>query len=208
MLAMSESSVHAGSEVEGTSVEGNARLTGTFGAVIFVLLFVEGVTILRIDRLISVHVFVGVLLVPFVLVKLATTGYRFARYYTGRGEYVQKGPPPIILRLLGPIVSVLTVAVVATGVGAVLRQNVHWIVLADKASFILWFGAMAIHVLGHALETPALALGDLRSRFRRARPVSGTGWRAAVLVLALALGMPLAVASLGWAHHWQHLRGL
>jgi hypothetical protein len=202
MFAMSESSVDV---LDG--VEGNARLTGTFGAAIFVLLFVEGVTILRINQLISAHVFVGVLLIPLVVVKLASTGYRFARYYTGRAGYVEKGPPPIVLRLLGPVVSALTVAVLVTGVGAVLRRGTHWIVLAHKASFILWFGAMTIHVLGHALETPALALGDLRARFRRARPVPGTGLRTALVGLALAAGVPLAIASLGWAHHWQHLRG-
>jgi hypothetical protein len=202
MVAMSEPAVETRNDVEG-----NARITGTFGAVIFVLLFVEGVTVLRVDRLISVHVFIGVLLTPLVVVKLASTAYRFARYYTGRAEYVEKGPPPIVLRLLGPVVSVLTVAVVATGIGAVLRRDVHWVVLAHKASFILWFGAMTIHVLGHALETPALALGDLRSRFGRAPRVPGTGWRTAILALALAAGLPLAIASLGWARHWQHLRG-
>jgi hypothetical protein len=202
MFAMYESSVDTRA-----GVEGNARLTGSSGAVIFLLLFVEGVTILRINRLISAHVFVGVLLIPFVVVKLASTGYRFARYYTGRYEYVEKGPPPIILRLLGPVASLLTVAVLATGIGAVLRRNTHWIVQAHKASFILWFGAMTIHVLLHARETPALAVGDLRARLRRARPVAGSGWRTALLGLALVAGVPLAIASLGWAHHWQHLRG-
>jgi hypothetical protein len=205
MFAMTESTVDT--HVPGASVEGNARVTGMFGAVIFVLLFVEGVTILRVDRLISAHVFVGVLLVPLVVVKLGSTGYRFARYYTGRAPYVEKGPPPIILRLLGPVVSLLTVAVLLTGIGAVLRRDTHWIAQAHKASFILWFGAMTVHVLGHALETPALALADLRSRVRRARPVPGRGLRTALLGLALAAGLPLAIASLGWAHHWQQLRG-
>jgi hypothetical protein len=202
MFAMSESRVDVRA-----GVDGNARVTGTFGAAIFLLLFVEGVTVLRVNQLISAHVFVGVLLIPFVAVKLASTGYRFARYYTGRAEYVEKGPPPIVLRLLGPVVSVLTVAVLATGIGAVLRRGTHLIVLAHKATFVLWFLAMTIHVLGHALETPELAFGDLRSRFRRARTVRGTGLRAALLGLALAAGVPLAIASLGWAHHWQHLRG-
>jgi hypothetical protein len=202
MFAMSESRVDVRA-----GVDGNARVTGTFGAAIFLLLFVEGVTVLRVNQLISAHVFVGVLLIPFVAVKLASTGYRFARYYTGRAEYVEKGPPPIVLRLLGPVVSVLTVAVLATGIGAVLRRGTHLIVLAHKATFVLWFLAMTIHVLGHALETPALAFGDLRSSFRSGRTVRGTGLRAALLGLALAAGVPLAIASLGWAHHWQHLRG-
>jgi hypothetical protein len=202
MVVMSDSALDTR-----TGVEGNARITATFGAVIFVLLFVEGVTILRVEQLISVHVFVGVLLAPFVVVKLAATGYRLVRYYVGRPAYVEKGPPPLVLRLLGPFVSASTVAVVATGIGAVLRRNVDWIVLAHKASFIMWFGAMTIHVLGHALETPALALGDLRSRCGRARRVAGAGRRAVLLAVAVAVGLPLAITSLAWAHHWQHLRG-
>jgi len=187
-----------------SSVAGNARLTATFGTAIFVLLFVEGVTILRVERLISAHVFVGVLLIPFVAVKIASTGYRFVRYYTGRAEYVAKGPPPIILRLLGPVVTVTTVAVFATGIAAVLNRGSHWLVPAHKASFILWFGAMTLHVLGHVLETPALALADLR-RVGRAE-ANGAGARLGLFALAALTGVVLATASLGWAHHWQHLR--
>src|SRR5450631_4047694 len=76
---------------------------GTFGAVIFVLLFLEGITLLRVRELISMHVFVGMLLVPLVAVKIASTGYRFVRYYRGDVAYARKGPPPLLLRALGPV---------------------------------------------------------------------------------------------------------
>jgi hypothetical protein len=185
------------------SVTGNARITGSFGAVIFLLLFVEGVTVLRVDNLISAHVFVGVLLVPFAVVKLASTGYRFARYYSGQPAYVEKGPPPIVLRLLGPIVSVMTVSVLVTGVAAVLHRDSHWLSFAHKASFVIWFGAMTLHVLGHVLETPRLALADWRRGERRRAP--GAIGRLGLLAAAVAVGIPLAIASLGWAHHWQHV---
>ena len=59
--------------------EGNARLTGMTGAVLILLLAAEGATILRIRGLISVHIFFGMLLIPPVLLKLASTGYRFVR---------------------------------------------------------------------------------------------------------------------------------
>jgi hypothetical protein len=72
-------------------IVGNARITGTFGAVIFVLLFVEGITVLRVQALISLHAFVGMLLVPFVIVKTASTAYRFVRYYRGHASW--SGPP-------------------------------------------------------------------------------------------------------------------
>jgi hypothetical protein len=188
-----------------SSVAGNERITGTFGAAIFVLLFVEGVTILRVGNLISAHVFVGVLLIPFVAAKIASTAYRFVRYYAGRSEYVAKGPPPLVLRLLGPVVTITTVAVLVTGIAAVLNRRSHLLVQAHKASFIVWFLATAVHVLGHVLETPALALADLR-RSGRAE-VTGAGTRLAVFAVAAIVGVALATASLGWAHHWQQFHG-
>ncbi len=44
------------------------------------------------------------LLAGQVLLKIGSTGYRFARYYTGAVPYVRKGPPAPLLRLLGPVV--------------------------------------------------------------------------------------------------------
>ena len=58
---------------------------------LLVLLAVEGVTIPAIGQLLSVHVFVGMLLLGPVALKLASTGYRFVRYYAGGLEYVRKG---------------------------------------------------------------------------------------------------------------------
>ncbi len=189
----------------GASVDGNARITATMGAAIFVLLAVEGVTILSVTKLISPHVFVGVLLIPFVAAKIASTTYRFVRYYRGQRDYVAKGPPPIVLRLLGPVVTITTIAVLATGIAAVLNHQSHWLLDAHKACFIIWFGAMTIHVLGHVLETPALAMADAQRARRRETP--GAGARFAIVVTVVAVGVPLAIASLAWAHHWQHLTG-
>src|SRR5213082_1287805 len=95
--------------------EGNARLTTLTGAALLVLLAVEGLTLLSLRTLLSWHIFVGVLVVPLVALKLGSTGYRIFRYYTSRAEYVEAGPPPLLLRLLGPVVGVSTVALLATG---------------------------------------------------------------------------------------------
>jgi len=52
-------------------VAGNARLTAANAAVLLALLAAEGVTILRVRQLLSPHVFIGVVLIPPVLVKVA-----------------------------------------------------------------------------------------------------------------------------------------
>ena len=46
--------------------EGNARLTGMTAAVLLVLLAAEGLTILQVHSLITPHVVIGMVLVPFV----------------------------------------------------------------------------------------------------------------------------------------------
>jgi hypothetical protein len=47
---------------------------------------------------------------------LASTGYRFARYYARSRPYRAKGPPLLPLRLLGPVLVVTTVLVFGSGV--------------------------------------------------------------------------------------------
>jgi hypothetical protein len=188
---------------ESVGVEGNARLTGSAGAVIFVLLAAEGITILSVQRLISAHVFIGMLLIPIVALKMGTTIYRFSRYYRGDAAYTRKGPPAKVLRLLGPVVVVLTIAVFGTGVVAIATgPSSRWIMTAHKASFILWFGAMTVHVLGHILETPALAFADWRRSTRR--EARGSLARIAVLFATIAVGLALAGSSLGWIGAWRH----
>jgi hypothetical protein len=143
-------------------VEANARLTASVAVVLFVLLAAEGVTILRIRPLLTPHVFIGMLLVPPVLLKVGSTTWRFARYYLGSPEYRRKGPPPLVLRLLGPLLVALTIVVFASGI-ALLLAPTAWhdrLLLLHKASFIVWIAAMVIHVLGHILDTARLAPRD------------------------------------------------
>src|SRR5579884_3025896 len=74
------------------------------GVVLVVLLAAPGVTILSIGSLIWWHVLLGMLLIPPVLLKLGSTGWRFARYYAGSPQYVRRGPPLLPLRLMAPLV--------------------------------------------------------------------------------------------------------
>lgn len=96
--------------------------------------------------------------------------------------------------------------ILATGIALVLDSgDAHILGIAHKASFILWFGAMTLHVLGHALATPALALADW-TRSPGARLRGARARRLAIGGVVLA-SVPLAVVSLEWAHHWRRLHG-
>ena len=137
-------------------IEGNERLTAMTGALLLVGFAIEGFTILSLHRLLFLHFLVGLLLIGPVLLKIGSTGYRFVRYYTGSLPYVRKGPPSPVLRVLGPLVILTSVAVIGTGtVLAVVGRNATWLFL-HKASFVLWFGVMTIHVLNYAPRLPRM----------------------------------------------------
>ena len=183
-------------------VQGNARLTAANAAVLLVLLAAEGVTILRVRQLISLHVFIGMVLIPPVLVKVGSTTWRFARYYRGAPAYRRKGPPPALLRLLGPVVVILTLVVLASGVALLLASR-SWLPLlikVHKASFILWFAATTIHVLGHLGEVVRLAPRDWLRRTRR--EVSGAGLRQWLIAASLAAGALLGFLLLSRVGPW------
>lgn len=184
-------------------VEGNSRLTSVTGVLLIGLLAIEGLTILSIRGLITWHIFVGIVLIGPILLKSASTMYRFAGYYTGRPAYVRKGPPHPILRVLGPLVIVLSLVVLGTGLGllAVKPGHVGLLLFAHKASFILWLGVTAIHVLGHLREAAT-------SSWQEVRPAPGDPAsrrrfvRAAAVVLSLAVGIGAAAAITPHAKSW------
>jgi hypothetical protein len=183
-------------------VEANERLTATTALVLLILLAVEGVTVLQIRPLLTTHVFVGMLLVPPVLVKLSSTVWRFAKYYRGSPNYRRKGPPPMVLRVLGPFVALLTIVLLASGIVALvgppgMRSQ---FLLIHKASFFLWFVFMTVHVLGHVGDTARLATKDWTSR--AGRVVAGSRTRQIVLVVSLALGVLLAFVTIPFVGSW------
>ena len=183
-------------------VDGNERLTAGAAVVLFVLLAVEGVTIVFLRPLFSVHVFVGMLLIPPVALKVGSTGWRFVRYYTGREEYVRKGPPLLPLRLLAPVVVVSTIAVFATGVTLLAVGPGGGIVLGlHKASFVVWLVATGIHVLAHLGRMRRIAPRDWRPERPRLRGVSA---RRGLLAGSIVAGTILAVTTIQYAQPWLH----
>ena len=115
-------------------------------------------------------------------------------------EYVEAGPPPTFLRVLGPGVVLATVGLFASGVAlAVLGPSAPFVLLLHKASFAVWVAAMAIHVLAHVLKLPALAAGDVRGD-----GVGGSRLRVSLLSGAIVAGAILAIATLPLVSPWVH----
>jgi hypothetical protein len=184
-------------------VAGNARLTGGAAVSLLILLAVEGLTIPFLGPLIGPHIFIGMLLIPPVLLKLGSTGYRFTRYYTGTPAYRRKGPPALALRVLAPGVVLTTLALFATGVALLIAgPDTAYLGFLHKASFIAWFALMAIHVLGHLLELPSLALPDWRRSGGREAALAGSGLRLTLLATSILTGLALALATISLAGPW------
>jgi hypothetical protein len=182
---------------------GNARLTGAVAVALLVLLAAEGVTIPFIGQLLGPHIFIGLLLVPPVALKLASTGYRFARYYTHDEPYVRKGPPPTLLRVLAPGLVLTTLALFGTGVALLLAgPPSQTLIFAHKLSFIAWVGLMSLHVLAHLIELPRLASADWRRDGPREARLAGAGLRAAALAGSIALGVGLGFVALSVGKPW------
>lgn len=188
--------------------DGNERLTAIAGAALLVLFAAEGVTILAVHQLLTLHFFIGMLLIGPVVLKLASTGYRFARYYTGAPAYRRKGPPVMLLRLLGPVVLVTSLAVIGTGImlgvdGPAGLQP--WLML-HKATFVLWFCAMTVHVLAYVWRLPRLVSADLPGLAVRARAaLAGRAARWLLLTASLLAGLLLALLTYHWAGAWAGL---
>lgn len=190
---------------------GNELLTSVTGAVLIVLLGALGVTIVRIGSLLWEHLFIGVLALGPLVLKLASTGYRFVRYYTHDERYVEHGPPELALRLIAPLVVLSTLVVCVTGVILLLggpSTRATWFPI-HKDAFFVWLAVTAVHVLGH-LPRAGLGLradyGPAIERLDYGAP--GRSGRALALAGALVLGVVLAVLAIPDFAAWIHAQPL
>jgi hypothetical protein len=190
----------------GGGTSGNERLTAATGVLLLVLLAVIGVTILRLGQLLWVHLFVGMLLLPPVLLKLGSTGYRFARYYTANPAYREKGPPATPMRLLAPFVVVSTVVVMGSGVALLFAgpSSRGTLFPIHKLSFFAWLAFTALHVLGHLLDLPAPLRADFRANSGLSGQEPGRDGRVLSLIGVLVAGLVLAVLLIPEFSPWLH----
>lgn len=193
------------SGLTGGGTAGNEQLTAMLGVVLLVLLAVLGVTIVRIGQLLWLHLFLGLLLIGPVAAKLASTGYRFVRYYAHNARYRLKGPPPLPLRAIAPMVVLSTVVVFITGVLLLLQgpsSRGRWL-LVHKVSFIVWAVFCGLHVLGHLPGLGrGLQVGRLAAESEVGSGSSGEAGRWLASAGAVVGGAVLALLLVPDFAHW------
>lgn len=186
------------------AVEANARLTGTTGLVLIVLLFAEGATIPFIARLLSWHIVIGLVLVPPLLVKIGSTLWRFGRYYLGDPRFRRAGPPHPFLRVLGPLLMISTVLLMGSGIALWLAgPQSRTLFRIHQLTFVAWFAFVAVHVVSHLLRATRLAAADSRDAGARRPVVRGATKRRTLVMLSVVVGLGVGLAgrtvTTGWS---------
>lgn len=193
---------------------GNARLTAWLGIGLLLLFLAETATLVSVTGLIDPHLVIGAVLIPLTLAKTATTGWRMVRYYTGVPDYVAAGPPPLLLRLLGPLVVLGALAVLGSGLALIAVGPRHTFepfatvagfgispLTVHQAAFVVWLAAAGLHVLARTVPAVQLSLGSRTN----GTAVPGRLLRAATLAVlvvpAVAAGVIVLHLSGAWTHH-------
>jgi len=174
---------------------GNRHLTALLGALLLLGILAElGTLVLGLERTLPWHIALGVALIPVVLLKLASTGWRMIRYYTHAAAYRADGPPRPFLRGIAPIVVGATLALLGSGVGLVVAgPNAQFFRALHGASFAIFLLVVGVHAIAH--------LPKIR-RFAFADSGQGHALRRAAVGFALVSGGALAVAAAHSAGPW------
>ncbi len=180
--------------------DGNERLTAATAVVLMVLLAAEGLTLLGgVGRYLTPHIFIGLLVIPPVALKLASTGWRMVWYYRRAEAYVRRGPPHVVLRaLVAPVLVLSTILMLASGIAAAVAGHGGLLLGLHKLSFVVWGVAFGLHVLAHLSRLP-LAASDWWRRDR----LGGRRLRQVILASTLFAGVLLALLAFPLAHHWR-----
>ena len=196
---------------------GNARLTAWLGILLLAAFAVELFTLVSLQQLVSVHIFVGTLLVPLALLKTATTTWRMIGYYAGAARYRQAGPPPVLLRLLGPAVVLTALAVLGTGLALIaLGRDATYSPFATiggfvidpftlhKVAFVLWLAVTGVHTLARLVPAVQLVVnrGDATRRVPGAP--ARLGLLTATLAVSVVAGAVVLSASGDWSGGFDH----
>ena len=147
-------------------VVGNERMVALTGIVLLVLIIAEIVIAAKMQALMPIHIFVGVLLTFPLLVKIGSIGYRCVSYYTGSPAFVRKGPPRMEMRLLAPLLLIASLSLVLTGITLALLGPTNvwsvWVLRLHALSVMCWLPLLALHVGAYLWRVPRLVGADWR----------------------------------------------
>jgi len=182
-------------------------LTGSTGLVLIALLFVEGLTVPFIGRLVSWHILIGLILVPPLIVKMSSVLWRFSRYYLNDPAFRRAGPPHPVLRVLGPLVMMSTIVLFGSGIALwLIGPSDRTVFRLHQLSFVFWFIVVAAHVVAHLLRATRLAAADARDA-RGGRGVDTRERRRArgrrgLIAVSLVAGLLLGLAARSVSSYW------
>jgi hypothetical protein len=186
--------------------EGNERLIAAAGLMLLVLSVIElGTLLLGLQHFLSLHVFVGLVLLPPIALKIAGTGWRFARYYTRNQAYRMKGAPELVMRMLAPLLVLMTIVLFGSGVAMGLTHGRALEIarrLHGPAAFV-WTVIVAVHVLVYLRRAIRSTAADIVPATRR--ETEGANARACILAAVIVGGFVLGAATLPAQRHWLHL---
>jgi hypothetical protein len=189
--------VRVSSQRLASGVLANQRVTSVVGALLSLLVVAIAVTTLSMPQFLPAHYVVGLLMLPPVVLKLATTGYRFARYYLGATAYRLAGPPAQLQRLLiAPVLVASTAAVFASGIELWLfglRFGSSW-TTAHTLSAVVFVFALGAHLVAHLRGSAEATLAETTAP--PSRPVTT---RRVLVLGTLLFGVVLAGASVAYA---------
>jgi hypothetical protein len=181
---------------------GNELLTSGIAVVLIALLGAEGLTLLDLRALVDEHMLIGLVLIPPLLLKLGSVGYRLVRYYTGSRAYAAKGPPRLPLRLLAPILVVATVVLFASGVLMLAAgHRSRSLLQIHQLSAIAWAALFGVHFLAYIPRVVRSLAAALRAT--RETAVPGGGARGLLVMSATGGGVALAITLLPVIHAWR-----
>jgi hypothetical protein len=186
--------------------DGNERLTASVGLVLIVLTVIELATLLLgLQRFLSLHVFVGLVLLPPVALKLASTGWRFTRCYTRATAYRAKGAPQLVMRLMAPGLVTATIVLFGSGVAMGFLHG-HGLRLArqlDGPASVVWMLLVGVYVLVYVRRALVSTTEDVDPTSRSA--VRGASARNLILAAAVLTGLVVGLGTVTVRHRWLHL---
>lgn len=161
--------------------------------------------LLGVHSFMSLHVFVGLALIPAVVLKLGSTGWRFVRYYTRSRPYLALGPPQIAMRVIAPLFVTATIVLFGSGIAMGVLHG-HSLQLARSLhgpASVAWLGLFGLHVLVYLRRAWTFTAEDALPALRR--PLRGRAARAWAVGAIVVAGLVVGLATVPAQHRWVDL---